>query len=188
MKNELILVTGGTRAGKSDFALKLGSDLDRPVLFVATAEVRDEQMRERVERHRASRPRHWRTLEEPVHLPEAISGALQHSDSEWTVLMDCLNLWVSNLLLMRESQKRDRAIEEEVLALVSRLLDWYDRSNVTLILVTNEVGLGLVPTNRLGRDFTDILGRANQMVAAKADRVYLLVSGLPLELKSLSAK
>ncbi len=183
MKNELILVTGGTRAGKSDFALKLASGLERPVLFVATAEVKDEEMAERVERHRASRPGHWRTLEEPTGLPEAISNTLQPSEGEWVVLMDCLNLWVSNLLLAREGRETGRAIEEEIRVLVDRLLDWHDRSGTTLILVTNEVGLGLVPTNRLGRQFTDILGKANQMVAAKAERVYLLVSGLPLELK-----
>ena len=190
-QRELILVTGGARAGKSDYARRLAEEFstadaesdEKTVLFVATAEAGDPEMVERIQNHRASRPARWQTLEEPLHLVEAITRV---SVGDGIVLIDCLNLWVSNLLL--SGQDREPAvIEKQVLDAAGRLLDYYERAQTTFILVTNEVGLGLVPTHPLGRQFRDVLGKVNQMVAAKADRVYLLVSGLPLELKSLSS-
>ena len=200
MKKELILVTGGVRAGKSEFAQRLAQKLSlapgveytqyRPVLFVATAEALDDEMEERVRRHRASRPPGWRTLEEPVRLPEAIAEALAHPDPKdgaGVVLVDCLNLWVSNLLL-RGQGKEGAGIEDGILDSARRLLECYERGRVSFILVSNEVGLGLVPTHRLGRQFRDVLGKVNQLVAARADKVYLLVAGLPLELKSMSGQ
>ena len=209
MKRELILVTGGARAGKSNFAQELAQELSLhpcippyqgetigdkgkkwTVLFVATAEAGDAEMEERIRRHRSSRPADWPTLEEPIHLPEAIAGALGQPNperSDGVVLVDCLNLWVSNLLLRGQGGEQ-ADIEEEILDAARRLLECHERSRATFILVSNEVGLGLVPTHPLGRLFRDVLGKVNQMVAARADKVYLLVAGLPLELKSLSGQ
>ncbi len=156
-------------------------------------------MEERIRRHRASRPVGWRSLEEPIHLPLAIAEALTPNPSPTSgrgaggegcnavVLVDCLNLWVSNLLLQGQG-KEPASIEAEVLDSAKSLLDCYERGRATFILVSNEVGLGLVPAHPLGRQFRDMLGKVNQMVAARADKVYLLVAGLPLELKSLSSQ
>ena len=187
---ELIVVTGGARAGKSDFAQRLADHLSPAasdgrtgaVLFMATAEAIDPEMADRIQRHRSSRPADWRTLEEPLHVTEAISQASVSEDA--VILIDCLNLWVSNLLI-RGQDTAHGVVEEGIYEATRRLLDNYEGGRATYILVSNEVGLGLVPGNPLGRRFRDALGKVNQMVAARADRVYLLVSGLPLELKSL---
>ena len=180
---ELIMVTGGARAGKSDFAQRLAEGLSaaagdgkRAVLFVATAEPSDPEMADRIRRHRSSRPADWLTLEEPVHLTEAISRASVADNA--IVLIDCLNLWVSNLLI----QGQDAAyaeVEERICEATRRLLDHYEGGRATYILVSNEVGLGLVPGHPLGRRFRDVLGKVNQMVAARAERVYLMVSACP---------
>ena len=196
MSKRLILVTGGARAGKSDFALKLARGLSlpaepgwTPVLFVATAEARDAEMEERIREHRSSRPPEWHTLEEPIRLPEAVSTALRESGTRdaKVVVVDCLNLWVSNMLLAGRDREQ-AAIEEGVIDSARRLLECYRRSRATFVLVSNEVGLGLVPSHPLGRHFRDVLGKVNQLVAAEADEVYLLVAGLPLELKALSGQ
>ena len=223
-EKELILVTGGARAGKSDFAQKLAHQISvsptyveadgglpleylspqqqigtsgdhvyedclpdsqaRKVLFVATAEPRDAEMEERIRRHRSSRPTDWNTLEEPIYLAEAIART---SYGVRVVLVDCLNLWISNLLLGTNDE--DLAdVEQAALDSAERLLDCYEGGAATFILVSNEVGMGLVPSYPLGRNFRDVLGKVNQVVAARADKVYLLVAGLSLELKSLSSR
>ena len=184
---ELVLVTGGGRAGKSDFAqdLALSQAGDSGVLFVATAEVADQEMEERVRRHKASRPPEWRTVEEPIDLAGAISGAVAASWGEPVVLVDCINFWVSNQLLRQQGARAEEA-ETAILDSADGLLDCYRANGSTFILVTNEVGLGLVPTHPLGRRFRDALGRVNQVLARAADRVYLVVSGIPVELKALS--
>ncbi len=191
-EKQLILVTGGVRAGKSDFAQQLAQrlssgpksvgEMGRQVMFVATAEALDAEMEERIRRHRTSRPADWSTVEEPVHLSEAIGKAPLDAG---IVLIDCLNLWVGNLLLWHEANG-ETGIEERTLDSTSILLDLYQRSRATFILVSNEVGMGLVPSHPLGRLFRDILGKVNQRVAARADKVYLLVAGLPIELKALA--
>ena len=196
MTKRLILVTGGVRAGKSDFAQKLAQGLSlpaepgsTPVLFVATAEAGDAEMEERIRQHRSSRPAGWSTLEEPIRLPEAISEALGAPDirDARVVLVDCLNLWVSNMLLAGRDRER-AAIEEGVLDSARRLLECYQRGKASFVLISNEVGMGLVPPNPLGRHFRDLLGKVNQLVAAEADEVYLLVAGVPLDLKALSGQ
>ena len=213
IKKELVLVTGGARSGKSDFALKLARELSSssapgsstvgeerredpevpltmkvPVLFVATAEPGDAEMEERIRLHRSFRPAEWHTLEEPLQLSHAISAQLAspgHLAGE-IVVVDCLTIWVSNLL--RDSEGKSRAeATDKALTDARSLLDCYARHEATFILVSNEVGLGLVPTHPLGRLFRDVLGKVNQVVAASADKVYLMVAGLPLELKALSS-
>ena len=187
MGKELVLVTGGGWAGKSDFAqdLALSHGGDCGVLFVATAEVTDAEMEERIRRHRISRPPGWYTVEEPIDVAGAITGALAEGRGEPVVLVDCINFWVSNQLLRQEGERAEDA-ETTILGSADRLLECYRANGSTFILVTNEVGLGLVPTHPLGRRFRDALGRVNQVLATAADRVYLVVSGIPVELKSLS--
>lgn len=173
MTSKLILVLGGARAGKSTFALRLAKQIagDGSVTFIATAQALDEEMAQRIARHREERPSHWTTIEEPHHLDEALIKAA-NSD---VALVDCLTLFTSNWLL-REDEQTLNEVSNRFLANV--------RSQPqTVIVVSNEVGLGLVPETPLGRHFRDLLGHLNQQFAEAADEVYLLVAGLPLRLK-----
>lgn len=168
--SKLILVLGGARAGKSTFALRLAEAQlgDGQGCFIATAQALDDEMSERIARHRAERSAQWITVEEPFQLDVAL---LQAAAAK-VVLIDCLTLFVSNWLLRSEN---------ELQPIVDRMLA--NLKSQTVICVSNEVGLGIVPDNPLGRTFRDLLGRVNQQFAAAADEVYLLVAGLPLQLK-----
>jgi adenosylcobinamide kinase/adenosylcobinamide-phosphate guanylyltransferase len=172
-----ILITGGARSGKSQFAQKLAIEIGGSVLFVATAEAKDEDMRLRIEAHRKSRPVSWRTLE----LPLGINGTFsQYVGESEIVVIDCITMLVANILL----QNQDEASAEElVLEKIEALINQMDGLETTFIIVTNEVGLGLVPDNELGRCYRDCLGRANQLLAHRADEVYLMIAGIPLRLK-----
>ena len=181
MNGELILLLGGARAGKSAAAERL-AQAGRRVLFIATAEALDEEMRRRIGAHRARRPRAWDTLEEPLDPVAAAGPILARYD---TVVLDCLTLWVSNLLLR---QADNSGAEAAVLEAAETLLELIRRSTATWIVISNEVGLGVVPPSPLGRAYRDALGRVNQLVAARANRVYLMVAGLALELKELNAQ
>ena len=176
---ELILILGGARSGKSTAAERLARHGER-VLFIATAEALDEGMQRRIAAHRRYRPEHWDTLEEPIHLSRAVRPLVDRYD---TYVLDCLTLWVSNLLL--EDEEASDA-EGFVLETVGRLLDLIDAAGGRWILVSNEVGQGIVPASPLGREYRDVLGRVNQLVASRADKAYLMVAGLALELKSLA--
>ena len=177
MGNRLTLVLGGVRAGKSNYAQRLASNGKR-VLFVATAEAGDQEMAARIQAHRESRPVDWDTLEEPIDLVNALAPLLHRYD---TVLLDCMTLWVSNLLLWNQGPKPGRV---DILSETKRLLNLYQESDATLIVVSNEVGLGVVPATELGRTYADELGRVNQIVAAAADEVYFMAAGLPLRVKA----
>ena len=179
MSKRLTLVLGGARAGKSTYAQELAAEGER-VLFIATAEAGDPDMEARIETHRESRPPAWDTIEEPLDLVGALEPVADRYD---TVLLDCLTLWVSNLLL-RDGE--DEAGDADIPAEVRRLLEAYERGTASWIVVSNEVGLGVVAPTRLGRLYADELGRANQLVAAAADDVFFLAAGLPLNLKKLS--
>lgn len=174
MSKSLILITGGARSGKSHFAEQRAAALSAEVLFVATAEAGDAEMATRIANHRATRPAHWRTLEEPRHVARALHAAAPAP----LVLLDCVTLWVTNLLLAEAAQLEPALHELEA------LLDWWQNNSVTLIVVSNEVGLGIVPDNALSREFRDWLGIFNQRLAAEADTVYLMVAGLPLTIKT----
>ncbi len=180
MGRTLTLVLGGSRAGKSNYAQHLAAGGER-VLFVATAEVGDEEMRERIEAHRLARPRDWDTLEEPIDLAGALAPVADRYD---TILLDCLTMWVSNLLLRGQDAGTAR---ESVLPEVRKLLDAYRSSSVSWIVVSNEVGMGVVPPSELGRIYADKLGRVNQYFAAEADAVYLMVAGIPMPIKKPGA-
>lgn len=177
---ELVLVLGGARSGKSTVAERMARDGGR-VLFIATAEALDEAMQRRIAAHRRHRPEHWDTLEEPIHLSRAVRPLADRYD---TFVLDCLTLWVSNLLL--EDEEASDA-EHTVLETVRRLLDLIEAAGGRWILVSNEVGQGIVPASPLGREYRDVLGRVNQLVASRSDRAYLMVAGMALDLKALDS-
>ena len=181
VSGELVLLLGGARSGKSAAAERL-AQAGRRVLFIATAEALDEDMRRRIAAHRERRPSGWDTLEEPLDPAGRAGPIVSRYD---TVVLDCLTLWVSNLLLRHED---DPGAEELILDAAGGLLDLIERSTATWILISNEVGLGVVPPSPLGRAYRDALGRVNQLAAARAGRVYLMVAGLALELKELNAQ
>lgn len=175
----LILVTGGARSGKSAHALRLAEALPAPRAFIATCRPRDEEMRRRAERHRRARAgRGWRTVEEPLDLAGAVRGAADCP----AVLADCLTLWVSNLLEDAAAAGRELG-EDHAAELCAPLLAAAREHPGAVILVTNEVGLGIVPESALARRFRDLAGRCNQLLAAAADEAVLTVCGLPLALK-----
>jgi adenosylcobinamide kinase/adenosylcobinamide-phosphate guanylyltransferase len=184
---ELILVTGGVRCGKSRFAERLAGELggDR-VVYIATAEALDDEMRARIAAHRADRPVSWRTLEAPLDAAAAIEDAAVSSMPPRVILVDCLTMLVSNLLLGRDGGDEDSAsarVDQQsrsISAVCARIAP-------TVIVVTNEVGWGVVPSTSLGRRFRDLLGTANQALAAASARVYLLVAGIAVDCKALAS-
>src|SRR5215813_1663199 len=181
----LLLVLGGARSGKSAYAQQLAQELGRDdVLFVATAEALDEDMAQRIARHRQERPATWRTLETPRQVGPAIA---LHLHDAAVVLMDCLTLLVSNTLLHYGASPDSAAAEAAVQAEVAALVQTCQTTAATAIVVSNEVGLGLVPDNPLGRLYRDLLGKSNQALAARAEAVYFMVAGLPVDVKALAS-
>jgi adenosylcobinamide kinase/adenosylcobinamide-phosphate guanylyltransferase len=172
----LTLILGGARSGKSTHALRLASAY-KDVLFVATAEPRDSEMAAKIDRHRAERPAHWRTLEAPRDLARALAAAPPAA----AVVLDCVTLWVSNLLLA------EHATWEAAAADMDALMDWRRATHSHLIVVSNEVGLGLVPADPVSRTYREWLGWFNQRLAAEADQVLLVVAGLAIDVKKLAA-
>ena len=182
MASMLSLALGGVRSGKSEFAEGLAGESGYPVLYVATGVANDTEMEERIRRHREARPEHWTTLEEPVRLAERLREALSAPYAPSVVLLDSLDVWVANVLEEQgEAPKSD--VEAYALGCLSDTLEAMRESGVDAVLVSSEVGLSLVPPNPLGRRFQDLLGLVNQKAAAAADRVYLVVAGIPLEVK-----
>jgi adenosyl cobinamide kinase/adenosyl cobinamide phosphate guanylyltransferase len=185
MARELILITGGARSGKSALAERLAMQGNR-VLFVATAEALDDDMARRIAAHRISRSPEWDTLEEPRSLAEAIRRKTACAGSAYdAIIVDCLTVWVSNLLLLHEGAAD---AEARILDAAEKFLDVLQPSDARWVVVTNEVGLGVVPPSSLGRAYRDALGRVNSLVASRADKVYLTVAGLALDLKALGAR
>jgi adenosylcobinamide kinase / adenosylcobinamide-phosphate guanylyltransferase len=170
--SKLIFVLGGARAGKSTFALQLAEAQceTQEVSFIPTAQGLDDEMSARIARHREERPAGWTTIEEPLRIDEALNRA----SGSRVVIVDCLTLFVSNWLVRGEDEA------EKVMA---AFLDLAQSRSQTIICVSNEVGLGIVPQTPLGRSFRDVLGRVNQQVAKAAAEVYLLIAGLPVRIK-----
>jgi adenosylcobinamide kinase / adenosylcobinamide-phosphate guanylyltransferase len=171
------LILGGARSGKSRFAQSLCQDAAM-VVYIATARVEDAEMRERVERHRAERPSHWRTLEEPLALAEAVRS---EGPATPVILIDCLTVWLSNLMWeLREqpSAAVEAVINQELNALAAAA------GTADIVAVSNEVGSGVVPESPAGRTFRDLQGLLNQRAAALADRVFLTVAGIAIPIKT----
>ena len=171
-KSPVILVLGGARSGKSRFAESLLADQAGHRIYLATAEAGDEEMRLRILHHQSRRGKGWRMIESPIEIAAPIANA-----GEDAVLVDCLTLWLSNLMAV------DRDIDEATSDLCRAL----DKARGPVVLVSNETGLGVVPDNALAREFRDRAGRLNQAIAAKADRVFFIAAGLPLTLKDNAA-
>ena len=217
-QDRLILVTGGARSGKSTFAERLAAQRAEPlggrVTYLATSETNDAEMAARVTAHRAARPAAWQTVECPLEVPAAVRAAgsaatgaesAAPSGAPHVILLDCVTLWVTNLLFSGGAlggseppedgynyakdilpAAEERAAAERVTAAVTDLLAALDETGATLVAVTNEVGLGVVPEYPLARLYRDQLGWANQRLARSAGRVYLLVSGFALDVKALA--
>jgi adenosylcobinamide kinase/adenosylcobinamide-phosphate guanylyltransferase len=181
---QLILVLGGARSGKSTYAQQLAQALGKErVLFVATAEAGDAEMARRIAKHRQERPAAWRTLEAPRHVGAGVR--IQLHDAH-VVLVDCMTLLVSNVVVPLDVTADLTAATAAVEAEVETLLQVVRESAATCIVVSNEVGLGLVPDTPLGRVYRDLLGRANQVLAAHAQVVYFMVAGLAVDVKTLA--
>jgi adenosylcobinamide kinase/adenosylcobinamide-phosphate guanylyltransferase len=187
-----MLILGGARSGKSTYAEQKARELGGDsVLYVATSESKDEEMQQRVTKHRAERPHAWGTLEAPRDVAQALR---QERSGARVVLLDCITFLVANHLMDAAAPKEnpfddpsgdpfDPQIEAKVVAEVEALVAYVQESDVELLAVSNEVGLGVVPPYELGRAYRDILGRANQILARYADEVQLLVAGIPMKVK-----
>ena len=184
MKKGCVLILGGARSGKSRFAQRLAQNMGGPVLFVATAMAGDEEMRKRIEEHRRARPAGWGLLEAATGVGARISGVAGEAK---VVVLDCLTLLVSNVLgqYCEETLGSEFAARVEVglNAEAGELLECIRETDASFVIVSNEVGEGLVPANRQGRLYRDLLGRLNQRLAGAADEVYLMVAGLPVRIK-----
>jgi len=180
---KIILLLGGARSGKSYFAQEMAKKMEK-VLFVATAAPGDEDMRLRIERHKNDRPRNWRTLEATEHVGNRIEDEIRE---EQTVIIDCITLLVSNVFCRHDESQFENLAEEEleraVLSEIQELQTCLKNVEASFIIISNEVGLGIVPDNRMGRLYRDLLGKANQKLAQYADEVYLMVAGIPLRIK-----
>lgn len=204
----IIFITGGARSGKSSFANSLAKKLSKDVVYFATCQSKDKEMQKRIRLHRAKRAKNWKTIEEPKEIDKVLSNlTVRHNPSTSLrttlrrglrlnsvespqgrsplmvrhssplVLLDCLTLLISNLML-------DGASERKILSKINKSLKILKQKKLNAIIVSNEVGMGIVPDNSLGREFRDLQGQVNQMVAKNADKVYLLVSGIAVEITS----
>ncbi|MGD7653975.1 MAG: bifunctional adenosylcobinamide kinase/adenosylcobinamide-phosphate guanylyltransferase [Verrucomicrobiales bacterium] len=177
--SRLVLTTGGGRSGKSAYAQAMAEALPGPRAFVATCPVIDDEMRHRIAKHRRDRAgKDWTTIEEPEDLVAAIRSAAGHG----VVLVDCLTLWVNNLMYAAEL-RGERLTEAMVAARCRDVLAAAREHGGTVVFVTNEVGMGIVPEHAGARHFRDLAGRVNQVIAADCDEVFLLVCGQPLRIK-----
>jgi adenosylcobinamide kinase/adenosylcobinamide-phosphate guanylyltransferase len=175
----IILITGGSRSGKSTYAQHIAESISGDRTYIATCPVIDEEMEARIQRHREARcAGNWQTIEETTDLVAALTRAKESR----VILIDCLTLWVNNLLYQFELQKKAMG-EEEIVERCRDILDVCDEISGTVIFVTNEIGMGIVPDNALSRQYRDLAGRCNQIMASRADFVVFMVSGLPLRIK-----
>lgn len=170
---KIVFVTGGVRSGKSKFAADLAAKAGKNVVFMATCEPRDAEMRRRIRLHVEARPKNWKTIEEPRSVATEIAKLPAKTDA---ILLDCLTLLVTNLLLAGSN-------EAEILEEMRKIIENSKKYSKKSVFISNEVGMGIVPENKLARDFRDISGKVNQLFASKSSEAYLLVSGIPVKLK-----
>ena len=170
---KIVLVLGGIRSGKSRFALKLGEGMGERRVFIATGQALDPEMRRRIRKHQSSRSKSWTTYEEPISLPTVLEKVNGQCD---VILVDCLSLWLSNLLHLEIKEKELSTHLKELLRSLTSL-------TTPAILISNEVGLGVIPANPLARKFCDLAGMLHQKIAHMADQVYFITSGISKQLK-----
>jgi len=175
MTSDIILITGGARSGKSQYAEQRVREMGGRSIYVATAEANDEEMAQRIADHQKRRGNQWRTIEEPLELTQALLAERGKTDC---ALVDCLTFWISNLLLRHDDKYASEKVDE--------LIEKLPQLNFHLVVVTNEVGWGIVPENSLARKFRDLAGWTNQRMAQAANGVILMVAGLPMIVKSRS--
>ncbi len=173
MEKNVIFITGGCRSGKSRFALDYANRFFSKKIYLATCEPLDEEMVNRIEDHKRMRGSEWETVEEPIQIVDKIR---QYGQEAEVILLDCITLWISNLLIQWDDEKK---IMDEV----ERLLETVKRGSPSFLFVSNEVGMGIVPADPLSRRFRDLSGMANQKIAEVADKVVFMVSGIPIFLK-----
>ncbi len=185
----LTLITGGARSGKSSFAEDLISKKGKEVAYIATAQAFDEEMQDRIARHQQQRPSVWKTFEEPLHPARILT---EHGNSFDGFLLDCLTVLTTNIILQNDAIDWEtpgvsnlNAVEQQVIGEIDSLLQAAGNFSGQLLCVTNEVGLGIVPDTPLSRFFRDCSGRVNQMMAAAADDVFLIISTIPMQIKGL---
>lgn len=206
MISQFTLITGGARSGKSQFAELLAAHAKRPVIYVATAQIWDEEMALRVKKHQLQRPATWRLIEEPLNIHETL---FQLKDEDGVILLDCVTLWLTNLLIAGQAhlatpscpdgaefsidQENDHStfsneLEPQILDMVKDVANLAREIRPQVIFVSNEVGQGIVPENPLARAYRDLAGRSNQILAHSADQVYMVVAGIPMEIKHSGEK
>jgi adenosylcobinamide kinase/adenosylcobinamide-phosphate guanylyltransferase len=173
MNKKIIFITGGVRSGKSRFAQQIAKMFPGPKAYLATAQALDGEMKSRIARHKKSRPKAWRTLEEPLRIAEVLQ---REGVNCGLILLDCLTLWLSNLMMSGWGERK-------ILGAADRFLNAARKAPCSLILVSNEVGMGIVPENPAARLFRDLSGLIHQKAAREADEVYFLMGGLPWKMK-----
>jgi adenosylcobinamide kinase/adenosylcobinamide-phosphate guanylyltransferase len=172
--NKIIFIIGGCRSGKSTYAMQTAEKVPaEQKIFIATCVPQDDEMKQRVARHQRERSQNWVTVEAPLDLPEAI---LQNNRKGDVILVDCLTLWVSNLLI-------EIGDENKIEDTISQLIKALEKATCPIVLVSNEVGTGIVPENKLARQYRDIIGLVNQAVAKTASKVIWMVAGIPVTVK-----
>ncbi len=179
---KIILVTGGARSGKSTFAERYVAKYGNKIGYIATAQIYDEEMEYRVQLHQNRRPKEWATFESPF---DAQNIVLEQGNSYDMFLFDCMTIYISNILSKVDDLAEFDKIYELVVGKVNELIKAIRESSTTVVIVTNEVGAGIVPENKLARIYRDLSGLANQMLAEAAEDVYLVVSGMPVNIKKL---
>ena len=182
--SQFTFIIGGARSGKSNFAELLASHAKRPVIYIATAQIGDEEMALRVKKHQLQRPSTWQLIEEPRNIRDTL---IKLKDEDAIILLDCVTLWLTNLLLA-DGNLSNSELETEILEIVKDVAQLVREIKPQVIFVSNEVGQGIVPEYPLSRAYRDLAGRSNQILAHSADQVYMVVAGLPMEIKHSGEK
>jgi len=183
---KIIFITGGARSGKSTFAEKYCKDNGKNLGYIATSEILDIEMKDRIEKHRSQRGIQWTTYERSLFLEKYVQEILENHDY---VLLDCITMYISNIMFSQKYDYEDvsmdivNMIENKIKASVKEILQIAKKVKGNIVIVSNEIGMGIVPDNKLSRIYRDYVGRANQMCAQEADEVYLVVSSIPVKIK-----
>ncbi|MDT3699681.1 MAG: bifunctional adenosylcobinamide kinase/adenosylcobinamide-phosphate guanylyltransferase [Thermincola sp.] len=183
-RGKLVFVTGGIRSGKSSFAEKLTAELGQKITYVATAEALDDEMKLRIELHRQRRPDNWTTVEEPLQVTAVLRDYGSNCD---VIMLDCMTVLISNLMFAKEQaagHEFQKEMQGDIIAEIEALAKAARAAKAHVVVVSNEVGMTLVSDNFLGRQYQELVGRANQIIAGVADEAYLVAAGYPIALKS----